>query len=280
MAFLVEDGSGVNGANAYMTVAEADTYFTDRGIAGWTGVDTIKQTALIKATDFIEKRFSSRFLGQKQYDPNGAAKNVLTFTAQPTNGTSVSIDGQTFTFGVDVVIGTRLSFTIAELAVAINGNATLEVGAEALPNSRLAATAAFSGPDANSFATTTTVVGASWTNATLTGGNDDNAPQPLSFPRINLYFPGTSTLVVGIPKALKEAVAEYALRALTANLIPDPLRDDTGNEVTSKREKVGPIEEETGYLPGLSQAIPKYPAADRLLSQFTGGGSGSGGVIR
>ena len=54
MAFIVEDGTGVTNANSYASVAFADTYFTERTIAGWTGTDAQKQAALIKATDYIE----------------------------------------------------------------------------------------------------------------------------------------------------------------------------------------------------------------------------------
>lgn len=58
MAFTAEDGSGVAGANSYLSVADADTYHTDRGNSGWTGTDAVKQAALIAATDFLESRYS------------------------------------------------------------------------------------------------------------------------------------------------------------------------------------------------------------------------------
>lgn len=38
MAFVVEDGSGIANANAYITVAYADEYFSDRGNADWAGM--------------------------------------------------------------------------------------------------------------------------------------------------------------------------------------------------------------------------------------------------
>lgn len=68
MAFTVEDGTGIDGANAYAAVADADTHFTDRGETTWTSASTAqKQQALIKATDYIEARFGRRFLGQREF---------------------------------------------------------------------------------------------------------------------------------------------------------------------------------------------------------------------
>ena len=66
MAFVAEDGTGLATANALVTVAFADEYFTDRGIGVWTGSDTVKQAALIKATDYVETRFGSLFYGDKK----------------------------------------------------------------------------------------------------------------------------------------------------------------------------------------------------------------------
>lgn len=63
MAFLVEDGSGLANSNSYASLAYADAYFADRGVTAWTGSDSAKQQALIKATDYIETRFSLRFKG-------------------------------------------------------------------------------------------------------------------------------------------------------------------------------------------------------------------------
>jgi hypothetical protein len=66
MAFVVEDGTAKADANSYVAIAEADGYFADRGIIAWTGEDAAKQAALVKATDYIEGRFSQRFIGSKK----------------------------------------------------------------------------------------------------------------------------------------------------------------------------------------------------------------------
>jgi hypothetical protein len=65
----------------------------------------------------------------------------------------------------------------------------------------------------------------------------------------------------GIPTEIKEACAEYALIANSTTLNPTPT---IGSNIKSKREKVGPIEEETEYT-GSSFALPTYPVADQRL---------------
>lgn len=57
MAFVPEDGTGLPNANSYCALAFADAYFSDRGNVAWTGTNTDKQSALIRATDYVETRF-------------------------------------------------------------------------------------------------------------------------------------------------------------------------------------------------------------------------------
>lgn len=66
MAFTVEDGTGKADANAYIDTTFADTYFSDRGVTAWTGSSTVKQQAVIKATDYIDTVFGGRFIGNKK----------------------------------------------------------------------------------------------------------------------------------------------------------------------------------------------------------------------
>lgn len=61
--FIVEDGSVVSGANSYLSVADADAYHSDRGNAAWTGTNAVKQSALIRATDYIEQKYAERWQG-------------------------------------------------------------------------------------------------------------------------------------------------------------------------------------------------------------------------
>lgn len=64
MAFTVEDGTIVDGANSYVPVAYADTYHADRGNTAWAGLNNAaKQSALIKATDYVEQTYQGRWVG-------------------------------------------------------------------------------------------------------------------------------------------------------------------------------------------------------------------------
>ena len=63
MALVVEDGSGLSGANSYATAAQADTYASDRGLSAWTGDTATKEAALIRATDYLEATYREAWLG-------------------------------------------------------------------------------------------------------------------------------------------------------------------------------------------------------------------------
>lgn len=66
MAFVVETGAGLSNSNSYATVAAADEYVTDRGITGWTSLtSTVKQQALIKATDYLEATYRDAWKGDR-----------------------------------------------------------------------------------------------------------------------------------------------------------------------------------------------------------------------
>lgn len=172
MAFTVEDGTGVVGANSYSEVAAANTYFTDRGVTGWSGTDDAKKGWLVQATDFIEKRFRSRFIGTGKLFPD--------------------------------------------------------------------------------------------------------TPQGLSWPRAGLE--GTEFEDTLLPTELLQAVYEYALRAKSGPLAPDPGFDSvTGLQARRKRTKVGPIETELDFGAGSTTLFRPYPAADMLLRPLLRAG---GGVIR
>jgi hypothetical protein len=55
--FTVEDGSGLAAATSYISVEDADQYHEDRGNADWAGVDAVKQSALIKATQYLDAHY-------------------------------------------------------------------------------------------------------------------------------------------------------------------------------------------------------------------------------
>lgn len=67
MAFVVEDGTGLPTATAYIDITFIDGYHTDRNNTAWDDFDTLeKQAAIIRATDYIDKRFGKRFRGSRK----------------------------------------------------------------------------------------------------------------------------------------------------------------------------------------------------------------------
>lgn len=92
-----------------------------------------------------------------------------------------------------------------------------------------------------------------------------SAYQSTQWPRLDA-FDDDDLLVSGLPQVLKFATAEYALRALSASLAPDPDRDGSGQTVQSRAQAVGPISESVTFAPGAGYTLPAYPLADRLLS--------------
>lgn len=169
MAFVPEDGTGLANANSYCTVAFADSYFADRGNVAWAGATPDKQTALVRATDYVETRFRFK-------DEPFSETQSLHFPTMPDDGIS-----------------------------------------------------------------------------------DPTIPAPMP------------------PKLLK-AVCEYAVRALTAILAPDPTVDDSGQKLSEKTETVGPITEALKYQPGGTTFVFRpYPSADNLLRELT---RRTGGLLR
>lgn len=128
--------------------------------------------------------------------------------------------------------------------------------------------------------------------------NDEAIDQALSFPRdtreawigsanyadVQYIYPSNAFVVqplvkpVQIPVNLKKAQCEYALRALVAGLLKDPIVDNTGAMITGKTTTVGPVTTSVQYYAtGGIQVTRPYPAADLLLQSLVRSG---GQVIR
>lgn len=68
MAFTPDDGSGAEDSNAYIDVAYFDTYHGDRGHASAVALDdSVKKVCIVRATDYIDKRFCRKFRGRRQF---------------------------------------------------------------------------------------------------------------------------------------------------------------------------------------------------------------------
>lgn len=64
MALIVETGSGASDSESYISVADADTYFSKRGFALWATLTTAqKEEALRRGTDFMGQLYRERWAG-------------------------------------------------------------------------------------------------------------------------------------------------------------------------------------------------------------------------
>jgi len=99
-------------------------------------------------------------------------------------------------------------------------------------------------------------------------GSKADEDQALQWPRDDAYDRDGIEQEDNVPTVVQQTVAEYALRALSAPLLPDPTIDeDNGKFITYKRERVGPLEEETRYSEARGRSsLRPYPAADRRMS--------------
>lgn len=291
MTLIVEDGSGVSGANSYVTPAFVTAYLTDRNRqteSGWTSPEGVAESAsVIAATDYIERRFGRRFRGQRQYRDISTAKATWSATVQPTNTQIVTLGTVAYRFVTalasanDVLIGASLAESIANLLDAIAGtagdhlatSANADATAYQFYGDRIVAYATTAGTAGNAVVSTTTVTGASWNSATLRGGSNLSTPQPLSFPRAYLYE-RDGLAVLGVPALLMQATAEYAVRARDGALVTDPTVTTTGGELTANRVTVGPITIDKSFSASGSSSSRSepYPEADLLLASYLGSG--------
>lgn len=63
---IVENGTGLANANAYVSVEFADEYFSARGNQTWAGLDNaVKEATIIKATDYLEAVYFDKWQGER-----------------------------------------------------------------------------------------------------------------------------------------------------------------------------------------------------------------------
>lgn len=294
MTLILETGAGTSGANAFSTIAEVTAYLTDRNREtknSWSTIGaTAQDAAIIKATDHVEISFRDLFKGTKEFTDISQARATLAFTAQPTDTETITLGLVVYRFSTtvsiagDVLIGATITASIGNLVDAINQApkagattfhpdtiANVQATAENFIDNTMVALSKLDGTAGNTVVATDTVATASWNFATLVGGSDIVIPQPLSFPRANL-FDRDGIAVIGIPIRLKNAIAEYSVRAVATGILlaPDPTIDPLGGIVDRTFDKVGSIETSRTYSSGSATGsrLPKYPAADRWINDY------------
>jgi len=286
MAIIIEDGTGVKGAQTYGAVAAFEAYMAARGTDISTVSTAIKESSLIKATDYIDTRWGSRLLGQRQYS-SLSSRSIFSLSAQPADSETVTVGSAAATFkttltvpanDTEAEIGNTITETLNNLASALAA-----ADADQDEDDQVGISFLIADPDdpkltcyvvRDGMATTTTAANGAFDTATSAGYS--GRPQVLEFPRRYLYDKAL-VRVDGIPIKLQEAMYEYAYRAQSVALAPDPTVDASGLRITSTEKQVGPIVTKVTYAENQVAAIATpYPAADRLLREFIT----VGGIIR
>lgn len=286
MAIIVEDGSGKKAAVAYATVTFFKAYHNARGndVSGITDPDI--ELLLVVATDYIDTRWGLKLKGQRLFSAL-TPRSQFTLTDQPADGDTVTVGSAVATFkttltepadDTEAEIGNTLIETLNNLATAL-----ANADADQANDDQVISDFLIADPDIatltiyvvrDGVATTTTSTNGSFDTAVSAGYS--GRPQVLEFPRQYLYD-RVGIRVDGIPIKLQEATCEYAFRANSTTLAPDPTVDASGLRITGTTKKVGPITTDYKYAEEQMPVITKpYPAADRLLQEYVK----SGGVIR
>lgn len=289
MTLIVEDGTGIYQSNSYVGRGFVRSYLRRRNKAtAWdAATEDAKIAALIAATDYIDRRFGKMFRGQREFTALTVPDyDILDIISNPTNNRTVTVGSVTYTFRVsassanEVTIGSTAIETAENLTAAINGTgggsgtvAHPDVTASVLDSGAYVMVEAIVTPLAAAIETSSSDESSLvWDKGTLSDGGED-LTQRLEWPRVYAYN-DSGVLLNGIPLKLKEATAEYASRALSQTLMPDPVVGDTGQDIRRTFEKVGPIETETVYSTNVVQIFKKFPEADRLLLELINSGYG------
>jgi hypothetical protein len=281
MAIIVEDGSGKKLAVSYGTEAGFRAYFLARNINVTALAQSTVEALLVTATDYIDTRWGLKFLGQRLFSYL-TPRSEFTLSDQPADGETVTVGlavatfRTTATLDTEAEIGTTITETLNNLTSAL-------AAADADAANQFVSDFLIADPDTPTLtcyvvregvATTTDAANGSFDAATSSGYS--GRPQVLEFPRAWLYD-RAGILVEGIPVRLKEATYEYAYRANSTTLSPDPTTDTSGLRVKATEKKVGPVVTKTEYAEQQIPSITKpYPAADRLLQEYVS----TGGIIR
>ena len=79
MALTVEDGTGLADAEAFVSVADCESYFTLRGVTNWSGLNaspsptTQKEQFIRRATDYLEAKYSGKWKGSQTTETQALA---------------------------------------------------------------------------------------------------------------------------------------------------------------------------------------------------------------
>jgi hypothetical protein len=89
--------------------------------------------------------------------------------------------------------------------------------------------------------------------------------QALSWPRLGAYDADGFLWEDIVPFSIEKATAEYALRAISGELAPDPT--GLAGPVTSRSETIGPHSESVSYSSPVREDVRNFPQADSIVKR-------------
>jgi hypothetical protein len=115
ITLVVEDGTGLANANTYISLADSDSYHNDRFNEGWKGGEEPRESALIRATEFIDNEWV--FQGDRRFPE----------TPQALAWPRVGVYDEEAQLVDDDSVPLGIQYATAELALVVTCNGTLLV---------------------------------------------------------------------------------------------------------------------------------------------------------
>lgn len=122
---IVEDGTGLSTAEAYISVADADAYFSKRGISTWTGTDEAKEEVLRRAATYLDNAYRGRWKGYRANETQALAWPRAAYPGNAVGVTDILYDADGFEI-TTTTVPTQVKHANAEAALVILGGTDLE----------------------------------------------------------------------------------------------------------------------------------------------------------
>lgn len=118
---------GAANADSYAELADANAYFTARGVTTWTGTDEVKEAALRRGTAYLDNQYRNRWIGVRTNELQSLAwPRCMAESFRTSIGfTTALFDTDGFPIGENVVPTQVKNAAIEAALLAITG-ATLE----------------------------------------------------------------------------------------------------------------------------------------------------------
>lgn len=275
---LVETGTGLRGADAYVSTAFATSYLTKMGRSAenaWSSSsEGLREAAIVRASQTLDLNFEPRMRGSRMTSHSSAtASGSFVFSDEPEPATVLTVGNvslvlvETASGTNEVALAGGAAGTAAAVAAAL---AVKWPGAVSVDGALVTVAAATAG--ASGDFTVISVSGSALVTAFAFTGGADEEYQGLAFPRAGLTDQW-GAVVTGVPLAVKYSTVEYAVRAMTETLFVDPEIDSSGQMLLFKKETIGPISEESRYAQSFIP-VRKISAVERMMAPFLGSAQG------